>query len=124
MPATPYHFLSVIERCRECMAACGALLSEAGEALPRDVSSLVIDCSDICRLTMAFLERNSASAEALCRACASICMKAANECDQAREASFETCARACRQCAEECDRIAHGWLGSKKDEPTGGPYAA
>ena len=116
-------FLSSIEACRSCAAACDALLAGAGTDMPAGLRPLLSDCADTCRMTAQFLLTNSGPAEAACRACADICASTASQCEGVQEASFQLCAQAARQCAEECERVAHGWLGRKNEDPTGGPYA-
>jgi hypothetical protein len=118
-----HQFLSSIEACRSCAAACDALLAGARTDMPAGLRSLLSDCADTCRMTAQFLLADKDPAEVACRACADICGSTASQCEQVQEASFQLCAHAARQCAEECDRVAHGWLGRKKEDPTGGPYA-
>jgi hypothetical protein len=123
-----HRFHHSIEGCSTCAIACEAALAQlVGGTLQVPMArlpNLLQDCADICRLTTGYLARTSEMAEAMCVLCASLCASCADECDKQQEQSFRQCAQACRRCAEECRRTANGWLGQKKEEPTGGPYAA
>ena len=120
-------FHNGIESCNACAQACDALLREDGTQASiqekDSVSVLLIDCTEVCRLTSSYLFRGSEMAKAACSLCAEVCVATARACEKHQEPSYQRIAQACTFCAEDCERIARGWLGRKMDEPTGGPYA-
>ena len=101
-----------IENCSNCHRICleTAARHFAGEASPRLEEPhvrLLLDCAEICRVSADFMIRGSTMHPHTCRACAEICSRCADECDQMGENPYmAACAEICRRCAETCREMA------------------
>jgi hypothetical protein len=100
------HFQSCIFACNACAHASDACversLHEANVYAMEDCMALAIDCAEVCRLAVAYLERGRPTAAAICKACVDVCERCQAECDKYQMDYCRTCAEACRECAEEC----------------------
>lgn len=93
------------DECNHCISAC---LDEKEVKMLARCIKLDMDCADICRLTAAFVSRNSEHAEHLLRECAEICNACAEECEKHSHHMdhCRKCAEECRKCAEACQVMA------------------
>ena len=103
-------FSSCIKACYDCADACDmctmACLQEDDVKMMAQCIALDIDCSQLCRVAAGFMVRGSASASAVCQACASICDMCAAECAKHSMQHCQDCAAACRRCADECRKMS------------------
>ncbi|MGO4381694.1 four-helix bundle copper-binding protein [Pseudoduganella sp. RAF53_2] len=117
------HYQSCIDACNECAAACencaGACLQESDVQMLARCIALDIDCSQVCRLAAAFMQRGSTEAAELCRACAEICDACGTECDQHQHDHCRVCAAACHRCADECRRMSSMAQAQVRPVPSG-----
>jgi hypothetical protein len=102
-------FESCIEALNACIRACDdcatAGMHETNAHAMADCIMLNTDCVDICRLTIAYMERGSKMVATLCEACVDICERCQEECDTYRMDYCRTCAEACQACALECQAV-------------------
>src|SRR4051812_9726365 len=101
---------SCIDACYDCAVACdecavSCLKEEDFPHLARCIQ-FDMDCADMCRLTMAYMGRDSELVNLVCQTCAQVCEACADECAQHNAMEHcEACEEACRQCAEECRKL-------------------
>ena len=72
---------------------------------------LLLDCAEICRTSADFMIRGSDLHPHICRACAAVCARCADECDAMGDdpylaACSEICRRSALTCAEMAGRAA------------------
>jgi hypothetical protein len=98
-----------LSRCRDVCAESAMLCVQAathylvkGDEKLRDVVRLLWDCSDSCDVTARFLNRGSPSHREMCRACAIICSRCADDCEKIDDPIMGRCAESCRICAGLC----------------------
>jgi hypothetical protein len=108
---TPQQFQSCIDACNNCAEACDycaiSCLQEPNPKEMADCIALDMDCAQICRLSTAYMARNSQMARDICQACAEMCDACGDECEKFQVAHCQECAQACRRCAEECRRMVN-----------------
>ena len=103
-----------IDNCKECWAICTetvqhCLKKGGGHAAANHIRTL-LDCAEICRTSADFMLRGSDLHGYTCGACAKVCEKCAESCEQMRDdEQMGECAEACRRCAESC----HEMTGAK-----------
>jgi len=108
----PHTMEQCIDNCTNCHRICleTAARHFAGESSPHleeGMVRLLLDCSDICRLSADFMIRGSTMHQHTCRACAEICARCGDECDRMGEDPYmAACAEICRRCAESCREMA------------------
>lgn len=124
-------YLSCIEACIECARACdvcaSACLKEEDVKPLAACIALDTDCAQLCRLAVGAMERDSAAAAAICRACADVCNLCAAECQRHTMWHCEECAAACQRCMAQCERMAelgglagrHGQQGARSGQAAG-----
>lgn len=95
--------LACAEACERCAAACRK--EPEGSRLAHCLA-LNTDCADFCRLTAAFLTRDSEFNDLVREDCAEICKACEDECKQHPLAECRACADACHHCAALCLEIA------------------
>ena len=97
---------NVLDALARCVAACEhcatACLGEENIKLMVPCIRLDRDCADICRLTAAFIARDSDHAPHVLRECIEICQKCHDECAQHQTEQCQACAAACKACVEAC----------------------
>ncbi|WP_016700903.1 four-helix bundle copper-binding protein [Actinoalloteichus spitiensis] len=106
-----------VEECQRCAQACtacaDACLAEPDDALPvlRKCVRTCADCADVCDATARVLSRHTGYdvnvSRALLRACATITITCAEECQRhaAVHGHCRVCAEACQRCADACQRL-------------------
>jgi hypothetical protein len=103
---------SCIAACKVCAVACDDCADNALHAsnvyAMEECMALAIDCAEICRLAIGYLERERPTASAICKACVDVCERCQAACDTYQMGYCRACAEACRECAETCRMlIAH-----------------
>ena len=99
------------KNCADCQRVCIETASHClalggRHAEPRHIE-LLLDCADICEVSLRFLARSSEYHHDTCSVCSEICRDCAESCEQiTMDAMMKECADACRRCAESCDRMA------------------
>lgn len=103
-------YAECIRACNVCAVACDhcsvACLDESNVAAMARCIRLDMDCATLCRLTTAFMARDSECVGTICRACADVCDACADECDKHDHDHCKQCAQACRDCANACRQLA------------------
>jgi hypothetical protein len=96
--------------CQACATAClhcaVSCLGEPDPAPMRRCIALDLDCADACRLTAAYLARDSAHLGDACELCAHLCRVCGDECGKHPMDHCQACAQACRVCAQACTALA------------------
>ena len=66
------------------------------------------DCAEACQMAVRVMVRGGENVAEVCRMCAVICDRCAEECEKhaAHHEHCRICAEICRRCAEECRRMA------------------
>lgn len=104
-------FADAIQACYDCAAACDhcatACLQEPDPKPMARCIALDVDCADICRISAAYMARDSEFAKMMCALCADVCEECGAECAKHQLEHCQQCAEACRRCAEACRRMAH-----------------
>ena len=99
-----------IQACEQCAQECDhcavACLTEDDVQMMERCIRLDMDCSQICRLAVAYMSRGSELTTSMCQLCAEVCDTCAEECARHEHDHCQRCAEACRQCAEECRKMA------------------
>jgi len=90
--------------CNHCAMAC---LDEPDVKMMAACIKLNIDCTEMCRMLISFISRDSIHAKHLMKECAEICTASSLECDKHSKIDHcIECAVACRKCAEICTIMA------------------
>lgn len=98
-----------MDACHTCHVSCLSMAMthclELGgtHAEPRHMR-LMLDCAEICALTINFIARSSDHHRHICRECAEICRACAESCEGL--SGMEECAATCRRCAAACEKMA------------------
>jgi hypothetical protein len=102
-----------VDKLLECYKACSMCLqhclAQGGKHVAHEHISLLLECSDICRTSAAFLMSESNFAHELCGICARVCDACADSChfvDQ-MDLDMQSCVEACRNSAESCRNMEH-----------------
>lgn len=95
-------------RCHEvCLSTVPYCLELGGRHAGEAHVTLLLDCASICRTSADFMLRGSDEHGRVCAACAAICQRCAEVCDQfVGDEVMHACAEACRRCADSCERMA------------------
>jgi hypothetical protein len=106
-----------IRSCQSCHEICvdtvDYCLKVGGEHAESSHVKLIIDCAEICNVSMNSMVRSSATSIELCRSCAEICDRCAAACERfTGDEQMQACARECRRCAQACRQmvgsVSHG----------------
>ena len=110
MKNAPQDYRSLLDALARCVAACeycaDACLDEADPKMMVACIRTDRDCADICRLTAAFIARNSPHAKHIIKECIEICQKCADECGHHQHDHCQQCAQVCRECVAACKEYA------------------
>lgn len=95
-------------RCHEvCLSTVPYCLEQGGRHADETHVTLLLDCANVCATSADFMLRGSDEHGRICAACAAICHRCAEACDEFSEDEvMRACADACRQCGDSCDRMA------------------
>jgi hypothetical protein len=97
-----------IENCTNCHRICLETAArhfreERPPQLDEALVRLLLDCAEICRTSADFMIRGSELHPHICRACAAVCARCADECDRDDEDPYlAACSEICRRCALSC----------------------
>src|SRR5262249_57911026 len=87
----------------------GPLGGEPPPRLDEPLVRLLLDCAEICRTSADFMIRGSELHPHICRACAAVCARCADECDARGEDPYlAACSEICRRAALSCAEMAGG----------------
>lgn len=115
-------FHACLTACHACAEACDTCAKGCvHEANPHSLDtciSLTTDCAQICRMTAAYIERNSHVVSFICRACADVCEGCQEECGKYQMDYCQACMEACQNCVEAC-RLVIERIGNQSDRPDG-----
>jgi len=103
--------LDCIDNCTNCASICAETaqycLEQGGRHAAPDHIRLLLDCQQICRTSADFMVRASDLHGEICRACAVVCARCAEDCSGfGDDAQTNACADMCRRCAESCEAMA------------------
>lgn len=98
-----------IDSCMACYQAClsSAMIQPLEPGAPHVESehfTLMIACTEICRVSAHFMQIQSPAHKALCAQCAELCENCAADCE--RLGRMDECVSACRNCAQSCRAMA------------------
>ena len=98
-----------IDNCQACHATCLGHLSQhclemGGAHVEPNHFRLMMDCAQICAVSVDFMLRGSAHHAHICAECAEICEKCAASCEALGD--MDECVAACRACAQTCRAMA------------------
>ena len=101
-----------IDECVRCHEVCLSTLPYCLEQGGRHASEAhvvrLLDCANICQTSADFMLRGSDEHARVCAACAAICQRCAEDCDQfTGDDVMHACAETCRSCADSCEQMAH-----------------
>lgn len=91
------------QACFECLKAC---MNESDAAARKACMGMLLECALICQQAVAYMSMDAQYAMDLCKLCAAICDKCAQECDMFKDDHCKKCTDICRQCANECHMMA------------------
>jgi hypothetical protein len=100
-----------IRACQECHDVCLTTINHClhvgGPHAAADHIQVLMDCVSSCAVSVDFMLRQSEFDEALCRVCADVCLRCAEDCEQmADDPMMKHCAEICRRCADACRRMS------------------
>lgn len=90
------------QACYECLKAC---LNEPDVQARRNCISMLLECATICNQASAFMAMDAQHSKELCKLCATICEKCANDCRMFKDDHCTKCADECANCARECNMM-------------------
>lgn len=95
-------------RCHEvCLSTVAYCLEQSGQHAGESHITLLLDCADICHTSADFMLRGSDEHGRICAACAAVCQRCAEDCDQfLGDEVMHACADGCRTCADLCEQMA------------------
>lgn len=98
-----------IDNCLACYQTCFSTamnhcLEKGGAHVEREHFTLMMACTEICRVSAHFMLIGSSAHKAMCAQCAELCEACAADCE--RLGGMEECVAACRACAESCRSMA------------------
>jgi hypothetical protein len=95
-------------RCHEvCLSTVPYCLEQAGRHAEEAHITLLLDCAKICQTAVDFMLRGSDEQGRICAACAALCQRCAEDCDQfARDDVMHACAEVCRRGADSCEQMS------------------
>lgn len=96
--------------CIEALKACIAACEHCAQACKEENSPLHMqrciqldtDCTDYCKLTLSFVQRESAFTELVLEDCAEVCKLCAEACLEHDADHCQQCAQACQACVDAC----------------------
>ncbi len=106
-----YHeYKECIDACLACMAICNhcaaACTEEEDVAMMATCIRLDMECAAICGAAANLMCMGSDAANAICRICADVCSRCAEECAKHKHEHCRECADACGRCADMCRKMA------------------
>lgn len=91
------------QACYECMKMC---LNEPDIQARKACIGMLMECACICKEAGAFMSMDAQHAKDLCKLCAAICEKCAQECAMFKDDHCVKCTNECTACANECKMMA------------------
>lgn len=90
----------------KCLSHC---LEKGGKHAEKAHIQLMIECADMCKMSMSLMLSNSQFAFEHCQLCAKVCELCAESCAAHAHGNkvMEDCVNACKKCAESCRSMAH-----------------
>jgi hypothetical protein len=108
----PQAMQECIAECSQCHNTCLETVSHCLElggphADPAHIG-LLLDCTDICRVSADVMLRGSERHVLTCGVCAEVCEACSDDCERMAggDAVMLRCAEVCRRCASSCRRLA------------------
>ncbi len=97
-----------IDACGNCHQTCRRTLAtinwSSGGSKAHPAFQVLLECSDLCELSVKLQLAQSPYSERLCILCAEACRECERQCNESGVA--DECAEACRLCAESCEAMA------------------
>lgn len=98
-----------IDNCLACYQAClstamNHCLEMGGAHVEKEHFTLMIACTELCRVSAHFMLIGSPAHKSICAQCAELCENCAADCE--RLGDMDECVTACRTCAESCRNMA------------------
>ena len=101
-----------IDDCLQCRdAALQCVLhcpSKGGAHAEVGLLRILLDCAEICRTSVDFMQRGSEQHNFTCGVCSKICERCADACEAigVEDEHMRLCVDECRRCAESCQKMA------------------
>ena len=101
-----------IDKCIKCYEVCrqtiGMCLQKGEKHSSFEHINLLLNCADICQTSANFMLSNSSLHNNICKVCAIVCTKCAEDCESIEEDDKEMkyCAEVCHECAESCKQMS------------------
>ena len=101
--------LAVFNKCITICQSCLEFILEikTNSDYKKDCLDLLLDCIEICSLTIKYLKNNSLFIPEICHLCSNICRKCATACDKLPHKRYQKCTQICQQCITHCQSIIH-----------------
>ena len=98
-----------IQACEQCHRTCLQMamthcLAMGGKHVEAEHFRLMMDCAEICQMSVKFMLSGSNYHHRVCAACAEICEACAKSCEAV--GAMDDCVKACNRCAESCRKMA------------------
>jgi len=102
------HLEACINDCMQCHRACldmatNHCLELGGKHASPSHIGLLLACAEICQAAANMMIIDSSVHKHSCRACAAICIRCADACEQMCQ--MDDCVEICRRCAESCEAM-------------------
>ena len=90
----------------KCLSHC---LEKGGKHAEKAHVQLMMECAEMCKMSMGLMLSNSQFAFEHCQLCAKVCDQCADSCAALEHGStvMADCVKACKKCAESCRSMAH-----------------
>jgi hypothetical protein len=86
---------------RMCLETANYAAKRGGALASPVMLAMLADCAELCQTTANSMLRGSPLHQVLCRACAEVCARCADECSRhGADQQMVRCAETCRTCAE------------------------
>jgi hypothetical protein len=100
-----------IQECLSCFSICEQTLThclrKGGKYAAPEVTKVLVDSAESCRMTAAMMSRESDFSARQCMLCADICKACEEACENfGSDAQMKACSDACRSCADACRAMA------------------
>lgn len=100
------HCINSCANCASLSEYCASMCLKDKTGLPLSFCvQLSMECATICSAAARLMSLESEFAPSVCKVCAEMCIKCADECSKYDTAFCYECAEACRQCAGLCKKM-------------------
>lgn len=94
--------------CQDCSSLCtktlGYLQQKGGKYAESDRINTMKDCVKLCDTNADLKRRHSPNDAEVDKACAAVCSKCAEKCEQLNDPKLKDCIALCKKCASSCEK--------------------